>query len=81
MMQMFDLKEHLRPGANEVTLQVKGETNLMYQIVGRHFEPWKQQAPAKPLFEVAVDYDRTKLSTADLLRAKATLKYNGQAPT
>ena len=27
--------------------------------------------------DVEVDYDRTKLSTADLLQAKATLKYNG----
>ncbi len=30
---------------------------------------------------MAVEYDRTKLSTADLLRAKATLKYNGEVPT
>jgi len=28
--------------------------------------------------EVSVDYDRTKLSTADLLRAKATLKNSGK---
>jgi hypothetical protein len=30
---------------------------------------------------VSVQYDRTSLSTADLLRAKATLKYNGEVPT
>jgi len=81
VMQLFDLKEHLRGGANEVTLQVKGETNLMYQIVGRHFEPWKQEPPSKSPFEVTIDYDRTKLSTADLLRVKATLKYTGKVPT
>ncbi len=81
VLQMFDLKEYLRPGANEVTLKVKGETNLMYQIVGRHFEPWKSEAVKKPVLEVAVEYDRTKLSTSDLLRAKATLKYNGAVPT
>ena len=28
-----------------------------------------------------MDYDRTRLSTADLLEAKATLKYNGKEPT
>lgn len=81
VMQMFDLKEHLRPGVNEVTVKVKGETNLMVQVVGRHFEPWRPEAPKKPLLDVAVAYDRTKLSTADLLRAKATLKYNGEVPT
>jgi hypothetical protein len=81
VLQQFDLKEHLRPGANEVTLKVKGETNLMYQVVGRHFEPWKSEAAKKPALEVAVEYDRAKLSTSDLLRAKATLKYNGDMPT
>ena len=40
VLQQFDLKEHVRPGANEVTVEVKGETNLMYQVVGRHFEPY-----------------------------------------
>jgi hypothetical protein len=81
VLQYFDLKEHLRPGANEVAIRVEGETNLMYQVVGRHFEPWKKESAKEPLLAVSVDYDRTKLSTADLLRAKATLRYNGKEPT
>jgi hypothetical protein len=82
VMQLFDLKEFLKPGENEVTIAVEGETNLMYQVVGRHFEPWKKDDVAKkPLIDVSVDYDRTKLSTADLLKAKATLKYNGERST
>jgi hypothetical protein len=81
VLQLFDLKEHLQPGANTVTLETNGETNLMYQIVGRHFEPYQKGEPEKPQFDVTVDYDRTKLSTADLLRAKATVKYNGKTPT
>jgi hypothetical protein len=81
VLQYFDLKEHLQPGANDVAITVEGETNLMYQVVGRHFEPWKKGPPREPLLTVAVDYDRTKLSTADVLRAKATLKYNGKEPT
>jgi hypothetical protein len=82
VLQLFDLKEHLQLGRNEVTIEVNGETNLMYQVVGRHFEPWKKEEIAKkPLLNVAVEYDRTNLSTADLLRAKATLKYNGEVPT
>src|SRR6266851_5392858 len=81
VLQQFDLKEFLQSGKNEVTLEVKGETNLMYQVVGRHFEPWKKEEVKKPLLDVSVDYDRTSLSTADILRAKATLKYNGEVPT
>jgi CD109 antigen len=54
----------------------------MYQIVGRHYEPWKEKAPTvKAPIEVDVTYDRTKLSTSDLLHAKATLKYHGAVPT
>jgi hypothetical protein len=60
---------------------VDGKTNLMYQIVGRYFEPWKKEPAPKPVLDVSVDYDRTELSTADLLRAKATLKYQGDIPT
>jgi uncharacterized protein YfaS (alpha-2-macroglobulin family) len=73
-------KEHLRKdGPNEITIEAQGETALMYQIVTRHFEAW-DGAQEKPAFDVKVTYDRTKLSTADLLRAKATLKFNGQQP-
>jgi hypothetical protein len=82
VLQLFDLKDHLAPGDNEVSIEVKGETSLMYQVVGRSFVPrGKEAAPAKPLLEVDVAYDRTKLSTKDVLKATATLKYNGTIPT
>ncbi len=42
IMQQFDLREHLKTGANEVAIEVKGETALMYQVVGRHFEPFRK---------------------------------------
>src|SRR5262249_52938346 len=82
VMQVFDLKEQTNIGRNDVEIEVNGKTNLMYQIVGRHFEPWpKDLAPKAPVLDVSVDYDRKDLTTSDLLRAKATLKYNGEMPT
>jgi hypothetical protein len=82
VMQAFDLKAFTRTGKNEVQIQTTGETSLMYQIVGRHYEAWQRHpAPKKPALEVEVTYDRTKLSTKDRLKAKATLKYNGKLPT
>jgi uncharacterized protein YfaS (alpha-2-macroglobulin family) len=82
VLQAFDLKRFVQPGANEVKIDVAGETSLMYQIVGRHYEPYKKdvQPTVKQGFDVRVDYDRTKLSTSDLLRAKATLTYQGTLP-
>jgi hypothetical protein len=82
VMQMFDLRQHLKTGDNEVLIDIKGETSLMYQVVGRHFVPHRKEAEtAKPVLEVSVAYDRTKLTTKDLLKAKATLRYNGKVPT
>ncbi|MFO0844740.1 MAG: alpha-2-macroglobulin family protein [Gemmataceae bacterium] len=82
VLQLFDLTRHLAVGDNEVSIEVKGETSLTYQVVARHFEPRRERpAPEKPTLAVGVEYDRTKLSTNDLLRAKATLRYNGKSPT
>lgn len=84
VLQVFDLKNATRKGDNEVAIQVKGETSLMYQIVGRYYEPWPEgQGPTvkKNPLEINVAYDRTKLSANDTLKAKATLKYQGDIPT
>jgi hypothetical protein len=83
VMQVFDLKEHTQSGPNQVKIAVEGETSLMYQIVGRYYQPWKKEQPPtiKPVIDVNVSYDRTKLSTKDILRATATLKYQGAIPT
>jgi len=82
VMQSFELKNVSQAGLNQVEIKVAGKTNLMYQIVARHFEPWKEkpEPTIKNGFDINVAYDRTKLSTNDLLRVKATLKYKGDLP-
>lgn len=82
VMQLFDLKALTRAGPNEITIRPKGELNMMYQIVARHFEPWTAQPPpAEPTLDLQVAYDRTELTTADKLNAVATLRYRGQVAT
>ncbi len=82
VMQAFDLKAFTATGKNVVQIETTGETNMMYQVVGRHYESWQRHpAPSKPVLDVAVTYDRTKLSTKDMLKAKATLTYHGKLPT
>jgi uncharacterized protein YfaS (alpha-2-macroglobulin family) len=78
VMQVFDLKKWTQVGVHQIEIETSAESGLMCQIVGRHYEPWKKEAKAKPGFVVDVAYDRTKLSTNDTLRAKATLKYTGE---
>jgi hypothetical protein len=84
VMQAFDLKAFTKVGDNEVTIRTEGETSLMYQVVGRHYQPWKkdtQLTPAKAPLSIQVSYDRTKLASNDTIHAKATLKYNGTLPS
>src|SRR5262249_8483558 len=51
-------------------------------IVGRHWEPWdRPRDPARPVLDIKVDYDRQDLTTADVLKAKASFRYNGTQPT
>jgi uncharacterized protein YfaS (alpha-2-macroglobulin family) len=79
VMQLFELKDSMvQSGSNEVTIEAQGESNLMYQVVSRHFEPWDRKPAVEPSLSVSVDYDRTALSTADLLRATATLRCTGK---
>ena len=59
VLQQFDPKGHVRAGSDEATVEVRGETGLMYQVVGRHFVPHKAGPPEKPVLEVVMGYDRT----------------------
>jgi uncharacterized protein YfaS (alpha-2-macroglobulin family) len=82
VMQLFDLQRYTQAGRNQIEIDVDGETQMMYQIVGRHYMPWEaKREPAKAALDVAVDYDRTELSTRDVLRATATLRYDADTPT
>src|SRR5262249_54162833 len=82
VVQLFDLKGHTNPGANQGEIEGKGESGPMYTIVGGDLEPGAEQvAQKKPVLDIKVAYDRTKLATSDLLRAKATLRYDGPLPT
>jgi hypothetical protein len=82
VMAQYDLREHLKSGDNEVVIETKGETGLTYQVVGRNFVPHaKGVAAEQPMFDVGVEYDRTKLSTKDVLKATATVTYRGKVPT
>jgi hypothetical protein len=82
VVQTFDLAAHTRIGRNEVAIKTAGDVQMMYQLVGRHYEPWQRaEAPRKPVIDIDVAYDRTELSAADKLRATATLRYHGDVPT
>lgn len=82
VLQLLDLKEHTNKGRNTIDITVKGESNMMYQIVGRYYLPWREVTPLimeKPL-TIKVDYDRTSLKKDDTLKANIIVKYSGGEP-
>ena len=74
VVQMVDLRSGLKPGKNTVTIASKGGANTMYQAVGRWYLPWRETAPkADDPLALTVSYDRTHLSTEDIVTAKVDL--------
>jgi hypothetical protein len=76
VLRQVDLGGDVRPGANALTLEFRGQGALMYQIVGRYFVPWAQVPPAPdpgPL-AITVTYDKTTLTQDDVVTATVTVK-------
>lgn len=88
VLSIVDLHECARKGTNEVTVEVQGESKLMYQLVARHWLPWAaveggaaEKGGAERPLDIKVAYDRTSLAKNDVLRAEATVRYKGAQPT
>ena len=82
VLRLVDLKDLTREGDNELEIRASGETNMMYQIVSRHYRPWKLVGgrPQK-VIDIDLQYDRTDLKKDDILTADVTITYNGAQPT
>jgi hypothetical protein len=83
VMQLLDFKDVTRKGENTISLRYGGEVNLSYQVVSRHFVPWRflPEGHVREPIELTVDYDRTDLTTKDLIKATARMRYNGTTAT
>ncbi len=83
VLQLADFKDATVKGANSVEIEVEGETNAMFQIVGRYYLPWSEVAgeeKREPL-TIQVKYDATTISKDELLKANVRMQYHGAAPT
>lgn len=82
VMKFLDLSKQTKKGKNKVTIKVSKNPNIMYQVVGRYYKPWKHSpVKQKKILELSVKYDRKTLKKHDTIKATATLKYNGSKPT
>ncbi len=76
VMQLVDLKAFTRRGDNEVKLGFQGQGGLMYQIVGRYYEPFAEMPQPNEPLSIDVAYDRTELAANDIVTLTATVATN-----
>jgi hypothetical protein len=73
VMRLVDLGA-VEPGAHKVGLDFAGEGMPLYQIVGRHYEPWgRDPVVGEEPLAISVAYDRTRLAKDETIRATCTL--------
>ncbi len=74
--------DDVKPGDNEVSIEVSGEGNLMYQITNNYYLPWDKLAlypetsTAEELVTIDVEYDRTELVVDDTVNVNVTVSLN-----
>jgi len=63
------------PGEHTVKLTFEGEGSLLYQIVTRFYEPWRERdrVGEQPL-RIGVTYDKTRLAQNDVVRAECVVE-------
>jgi uncharacterized protein YfaS (alpha-2-macroglobulin family) len=66
----------VKPGSHKLELRASGKANVMYQVVGRYYRPWKEVGGKQEPLTVKVEYDRRELKVDDLLTAKVDVRYN-----
>ncbi|MBI4614274.1 MAG: hypothetical protein HY720_11735 [Planctomycetes bacterium] len=81
VMQLVDLGDATRIGENRLSIEVSGETNLMYQVVSRYYLPWADVPEEKKPIAIELAYDRTKLAVSDTLACDVKVRYQGDSPT
>ncbi len=74
--------DDVRLGDNDVSIEVAGEGNLMYQITNSYYLPWDKLAlypevsNEEELVTIDVEYDRTELVVDDTVNVKVTVSLN-----
>jgi len=77
VVRQVDARSLVEPGANDVSITLKGKGSALYQIVSKYYLPWALvKPPAEKLLTIEVSYDRTKLATDDIVTATVRVVNN-----
>ncbi len=80
--RMFDLMPLTRVGMNRLEVRVRGQTAAQLQVVARHYRRWPPKAgPKETPLVLDLRYDRQKARVGQAIKARAEVRYRGDAPT
>ncbi|HID08022.1 MAG TPA: hypothetical protein EYP10_12855, partial [Armatimonadetes bacterium] len=79
IVRQVDLREFVREGVNEVTIEWDGKGTAVYQIGARFYLPWRMVRERREFLDIAVDYDRRELSVNDIVQCTVTVRNNQPA--
>ena len=66
----------VKPGDHTVEIRSRGKANVMYQVVGRYYSPWRRVRQRKEPMTIKVRYDRKRLKVDDMLTAHVQVRYH-----
>ena len=76
VLQIVDLKGSTTEGENIVTLDIKGEGSMFYQIVGRYYLPHAKAGHIDEPMTIDVKYDKTTLAKDDTVTVDVSVTNN-----
>ncbi len=81
LMRQFDLRDYVFEGNNDITIEIDGEGQFLYQIVGRYYLPWDLvgPSPSEEIVTIDVSYDRTSLEVDETVLVTATVQNRSDA--
>lgn len=82
VLHLFDFQDVAHPGANDVSIDVAGESTLTVQVVGSAHVPWSAEAPAAAKsLDLSLVYDRRVLAVDETLAVHCRLEHRDDRPT
>ncbi len=74
VLRLIDLKELLKKGENQITINFTGTGRLMYSAVARWYVPGDGGAPAEGPLKIDVQYDKSSLKVNDTVGVNVTVE-------
>ena len=81
LLHTVSLTQHLRGGANTISIEKDGDDQIAYRLVGAYWLPQAARpAPADEELTIDIEYDRTSLAVDDTLTCTVDVTANTPAP-